>query len=232
MIAVSFFSPFISGMIGLVLGTALGLIARHAVQHRGQKGMENRQWVWALPVVTAISTSVLCAGLSLWSTFDAVLSNGMLASSSIASMVVVALLVAAAAADLCGRIIPNELIVVGAIFALVFQFWNSLLTPAVLTAIGCGFGGLGIRRISRHLMGRDGLGMGDVKLVTMLALWMGPSVLWTAYLAVLFAAMFGTHLLITRSGTRTSHLPFGPFMLIGFLLHDVIPLSQILTVFP
>jgi leader peptidase (prepilin peptidase)/N-methyltransferase len=155
----------------------------------------------------------------------------MLGSSSIASMVVVALLVSAAASDLSGRIIPNELIIVGAIFALVFQYWNSLLTSTVLTAIGCGIGGLGIRRISRHMMGRDGIGMGDVKLVSMLALWMGPSVLWAAYLAVFFAALFGIHLVISRRGTRTSHLPFGPFVLLGFLVQDVVPLSWILKIF-
>jgi leader peptidase (prepilin peptidase)/N-methyltransferase len=69
------------------------------------------------------------------------------------------------------------------------------------------------------LVGRWGLGLGDVKLAVllgMLAGWQGwQAALWSAVLPFLLGGIVAAGLLIGRRATRQSMLPFGPFMLIG-----------------
>ena len=79
----------------------------------------------------------------------------------------------------------------------------------------CGYLGLWlVALIYRRLRGRDGLGLGDAKLLAAAGAWVGasglPSVLAGAALAALAAAGG-----LTLAGTRLdrhSALPFGPFL--------------------
>jgi leader peptidase (prepilin peptidase)/N-methyltransferase len=76
-----------------------------------------------------------------------------------------------------------------------------------------------------------GIGWGDVKLsgVTGLYLgWFGARAVLTGLTAgYLLAALTGLVLIATRRATRTSHIPFGPFLLAGTLLVILVPaLSQ------
>ena len=66
------------------------------------------------------------------------------------------------------------------------------------------------------------MGFGDVKLAGLLGLYLG----WLgwielavgAFAAFLFGGLVGLALLVTGRAGRKSHLPFGPFMLVGALL--------------
>lgn len=64
-----------------------------------------------------------------------------------------------------------------------------------------------------------GMGMGDVKLSAGLGLfvgWLGwPTLLVGTFAAFLLGGVFGALLLLSRRATRTSAIPFGPFMLLG-----------------
>jgi len=67
-----------------------------------------------------------------------------------------------------------------------------------------------------------GMGMGDVKLALSLGLalgWAGWAQLVVGgFSAFMIGAIVGIGLLVTRKVGRKSHIPFGPFMLVGALL--------------
>ena len=95
----------------------------------------------------------------------------------------------------------------------------AMLQPDVLwdTAVGAACGYLGLRAIAwiyHRLTGRDGLGLGDAKLLAAAGAWVGasglPSVVAGAALAGLAAA--GVPLLVGQRLDRHTALPFGPFL--------------------
>jgi len=68
------------------------------------------------------------------------------------------------------------------------------------------------------LRGREGMGLGDAKLMAMLAAFLG---FWPAMLAffvgVVLCAVYAVTLLARRRGTALSRLPLGTFLCIGGL---------------
>ena len=64
-----------------------------------------------------------------------------------------------------------------------------------------------------------GMGLGDVKLAGVLGLFLGqaglPALLVGTFAAFFLGGLFGAVLLITRRTTRSSAIPFGPWMLAG-----------------
>lgn len=67
--------------------------------------------------------------------------------------------------------------------------------------------------LMRHV---EGMGMGDVKLIAMIAAWLGPAAtLLTLVLAVFAAAFFGVLLVLSSRRSRSAgstRLPFGSFL--------------------
>jgi len=79
----------------------------------------------------------------------------------------------------------------------------------------CGYLGLwGIAWLYRRLRGRDGLGLGDAKLLAAAGAWVGasglPSIVFAAAITALVAA--GGMMLAGSRVDRHSALPFGPFI--------------------
>jgi leader peptidase (prepilin peptidase)/N-methyltransferase len=70
-----------------------------------------------------------------------------------------------------------------------------------------------------HLVNRRGLGLGDVKLAGVLGLYLGfvgwPLVWWGPFLAVLLGGGWSIALVLLKRATLTSHVAFGPFLIIG-----------------
>lgn len=75
---------------------------------------------------------------------------------------------------------------------------------------------LAIRWSYKALRGRDGMGLGDVKMLAMIAAFLG---FWPAILAlfagVLTAAAYSVFLLATKRATASTRLPFGSFLAVG-----------------
>ena len=69
------------------------------------------------------------------------------------------------------------------------------------------------------MRGREGLGLGDVKLMAMIAAFLGfaPAML-ALFVGVLLGAIYGVILLAQRRATTASQLPLGTFLCIGGLL--------------
>lgn len=76
-----------------------------------------------------------------------------------------------------------------------------------------------IRALYKALRRREGLGLGDVKLMAMIAAFLGfaPAML-AFFVGVLLAAFYGITLLARRQATAASQIPLGTFLCIGGLL--------------
>lgn len=80
-------------------------------------------------------------------------------------------------------------------------------------ALGAGLSG-GIAAAYGALRGKTGLGMGDVKLLAVLGLFLGPYVLVGLFLASILGAVFG---IVSARGGRLAEarIPFGPWLALG-----------------
>lgn len=78
---------------------------------------------------------------------------------------------------------------------------------------------LGIRWFYRTLRRREGMGLGDVKLLAMIAAFLGfwPSIL-ALFFGTLFATIYAVSLLARGRANAASRLPFGSFLAIGGLI--------------
>jgi leader peptidase (prepilin peptidase)/N-methyltransferase len=80
---------------------------------------------------------------------------------------------------------------------------------------------LGIRSLHFLLRRTEGMGLGDAKLLAMIAAWLGPGLtLLTLFLGVVAAALFGIALIAGSRGREHSlatRLPFGSFLCAGAL---------------
>ena len=76
-----------------------------------------------------------------------------------------------------------------------------------------------IRALYKAIRKQEGLGLGDVKLMAMIAAFLGFAPAMVAlFIGVLLGAVYGIVLLARRQATATSHIPLGTFLCIGGLL--------------
>jgi leader peptidase (prepilin peptidase) / N-methyltransferase len=134
-----------------------------------------------------------------------------------------AALIAIAFIDLHHKIIPDILslsgIVVGFAFSLVPSSPLSWMDSVIGIIAGGGFlllVGVAFEKIT----GREGMGMGDVKMLAMIGAWTGwKSLLFVILLSSLAGSLLGGILLVlSRKGARAK-IPFGPFLSLGTLLY-------------
>jgi len=125
--------------------------------------------------------------------------------------------------DLKERIIPNHMIGAGLIFWVVLVLldifvgktaWKSVIAYSLIGGAVCG----GILLIVALLSG-SALGMGDVKLFTVLGLLYGLNDTYSILLfSIVIMAVVSIALLIARKVTRKTAVPMAPFVAVGFLL--------------
>jgi leader peptidase (prepilin peptidase) / N-methyltransferase len=144
--------------------------------------------------------------------------------------------------DLETMLLPDALTLPGALLGLLAA--PALAPPgqraaalgwAALTAVAGAALLLLVRWLYRALRHRDGLGLGDVKLMALLGAWLGPVRLGVAFfLGVVAAALWGTALIARHRSRRPAHaahagerdltaaaalrLPLGTFLCAGALI--------------
>jgi leader peptidase (prepilin peptidase)/N-methyltransferase len=156
------------------------------------------------PLVEA-GTALLCALVVVVKGTDA---------DALPGLVLVLLLVPVTLIDLDHRIIPNKLMVIGAIAApalVLLVAPQDLVEHLVAGAAAGGFFLIAAVAYPR------GMGMGDVKLAAVLGLFLGRAVGPAIFIALLAGTVVGA-IVIARKGAvegRKTAVPFGPFLALG-----------------
>lgn len=151
------------------------------------------------------------------------LAGGTLPNATlVASALLASALVALTVIDIESYRLPDALTLPLALAGLGFTAlfdWDSLLAHLVGALVGYAALSL-VAALYQHLRGRAGLGLGDAKLLAAAGAWLGapglPMVILIASLSAL--AWVGALALRGRAVTRTTVLPFGPFLALGFWL--------------
>jgi leader peptidase (prepilin peptidase)/N-methyltransferase len=99
---------------------------------------------------------------------------------------------------------------------------ESLIFGRVAAICGTALLLLIIRWIYKAIRHREGMGFGDVKLLAMIAAFLGfwPAIL-SLFIGVIVASLYGAFLLIRGRAIATSKLPFGSFLCVGGLVAAV-----------
>jgi leader peptidase (prepilin peptidase)/N-methyltransferase len=99
---------------------------------------------------------------------------------------------------------------------------ESLIFGRVAAVCGVALLLLAIRWLYRAIRHREGMGLGDVKLIAMIAAFLGfwPAIL-SLFIGVLVASLYGVLLLIRGRAIATAKLPFGSFLCAGGLFAAV-----------
>ena len=129
----------------------------------------------------------------------------------------VLLLVPVALIDLDHRIIPNRLMLIGAVLApaLVLVTRPDALVEHLVAAVAAG----GFFLVAVLAYPR-GMGMGDVKLAAVMGLYLGVSVAPALLAALLSGTLVGAGIIARRGAAegRKTAVPFGPFLALGGLV--------------
>jgi leader peptidase (prepilin peptidase) / N-methyltransferase len=125
----------------------------------------------------------------------------------------VAMLAAITLTDLERRIIPNSILLAGAIAGLVLA---AATDPSSLPERAIAAAAAGGLLLAIGLAYPRGMGMGDVKLAAVMGLYLGGAVAPALLVGVFSGALVGLGFMLTRgSEARKLAVPFGPFLALG-----------------
>ncbi|MCF7811328.1 prepilin peptidase [bacterium] len=132
-----------------------------------------------------------------------------------------ATLLALSVIDLDVYRLPNKIVLVGSIFAVVITLL--VLREHIFNMILGGLMGIGILGlmglIGKLLFHKDTLGMGDVKLAGMIGLYLGPWLTAGMYIIAVFTgAVVGLTLIAVGGKKMGSKIPFGPYLALGSMV--------------
>lgn len=134
---------------------------------------------------------------------------------------------AAALIDLNTHAIPNILslyLIVARILFIPFEFIYQKEVMATLL-LSSAIGGVATFLVLYliHRITKSGFGMGDVKLLSALGIMVGiSSCLTTILFGMIIAALLGIGMILLKRKTRKDSIPFGPFILVGFIISVVL----------
>lgn len=195
--------------LGALLGAALGALAVLAAR-RLPLGIPERLEQPAWTRAAAHPAALVAAGAGLGAAVGSAAAGwGELGLG----LVLVGVLVPATAIDLAWRVVPDTLVVAGSAASLAVL---ALADPAALPAHLATGAVAGLVALLAAIAARGGLGLGDVKLIAMAGLALGPLLAAGLACALLLAGMVALPLLATRG--RGATLPLVPFLAAGLLV--------------
>ncbi len=133
------------------------------------------------------------------------------------SLIIVSILIVIFVIDLEHKLIYDEFVYVGLGIVLMFLLLTN--SPDLYIHLLVGFAGsLFLLAIALVTYGK-GMGLGDVKLAIFLGVMFSPKEgLFWLLLSFLTGAAVGVILIISKRAKLKSEVPFGPFLIIGFVL--------------
>lgn len=138
--------------------------------------------------------------------------------------------------DYKSQIIPNRLNLTifeaGLIIAFLSGWSNIAITINMLLGMLVGGGiFLLITIISKLILGKDSIGLGDVKLIGAIGLFFGLSnIVVISLISFFMAAVLSIILLITKRKKADEQMSFGPFIVIASVISILVPFSTILNI--
>jgi leader peptidase (prepilin peptidase)/N-methyltransferase len=156
------------------------------------------------PLVEA-GTALLCGLVVLAKGFD---------EDAILPLVFVLLMVPVVLIDFDHQIIPNKLMIIGAVVAPALVLWldpDAIVEHLIAGVAAGGFFLLAVLAYPR------GMGVGDIKLAAVLGLFLGRAVGPAVFIALVSGTLVGA-LVMARKGVaegRKTKVPFGPFLALG-----------------
>lgn len=155
--------------------------------------------------LAALALAALLAGALLWS--------GRGTAGLALGLAFVSILVTVSVTDLERRVIPNRVLLAGALFGIAVLAAadpEGLPERAIAASAAGGFLLLGA------VSNREGMGMGDVKLAALMGLYLGPAVVPALLVAFTSGALVGLAIIAREGGqARGRALPFAPCLALG-----------------
>jgi len=131
-------------------------------------------------------------------------------------VVVSIILLLASITDVKQKLIPDKLILAGVLAGLLlFAFYPQLHAVTLIINIGI----IAATLLIIHLLSKKALGLGDVKLITLMGLYITLSeVFAVALIAVILSGVLSSLLLLFGKIKKDSAIPFVPFLLVSSIL--------------
>lgn len=127
--------------------------------------------------------------------------------------------------DIKHKIIPNGIVIAGltvGVIQLAISFFSYGLAHWSQYVIGFFAGGLPLLLIAlfcTHVLKKDAMGGGDIKLMAFTGLIIGWKLIIPSYfIGIIAAAIFGVIALSAGKKERRDEIPFGPFLSIGIII--------------
>lgn len=133
-------------------------------------------------------------------------------------LIFISTLIVIAFIDLEHHIIPNSISLPGIVIGFLLA-WLTLPLSALQSLIGILTGGGFIYLVSLAslvILGKEGMGGGDIKLMAMIGAVLGwKNTLLTIFLGSVAGSLIGISLMTLKKKKRDDPIPFGPFLVLG-----------------
>lgn len=145
---------------------------------------------------------------------------------ALALFVFLAALIVVTFIDIDHRIIPNVISLPGIAVGIAvmpwvteLDWWPQMRTRLIGAAVGGGFL-LATALLYELIRKREGMGMGDVKLLAMIGGWLGlKSIFFVVFVSTLIGSLVGIGIMVFQKKGMNASLPFGPYLSIGAVLY-------------
>ena len=150
-------------------------------------------------------------------------------------IILLPMLLCAFVVDFKEQIIPNRLNLLMFEIGLVFVFLHGIINIniAINMLIGTLVGGgiyLIITLLGGLIAGKEAMGMGDVKLMSVLGLFFGANnVIVISVLSFLIGAIVSIIYMIVKKKSTNTYIPFGPFIVVSTIITIFVPFNILFT---
>lgn len=142
----------------------------------------------------------------------------------------IAIIWAAAFFDIRYRLIPNRLLIIGVVGWMCFASLGIITVLPSLLAGACSAALiLLIRQAGFLFYQKAGMGIGDIKIVFLIGIYLQWEVFWVIYLAVLAGGAWAIGGLILKKLDRSGKLPFAPFLWIAVSIAVFVPFNEFIS---
>lgn len=134
-------------------------------------------------------------------------------------------------ADIRYHLVSNILIVMGIIFWICFAFIGFVqIIPSLISAIAAATIFILIRFLGSYFYQSPGMGIGDIKMVFLIGLFMQDDVFWIIYLSTFMGGIWAIIGLLTDKLKRNGQLPLTPFLWVATTLSMFfLPFGKVLS---